>query len=76
MTVWNLLKKNTEVGPNMRLEDIGIEPCYRTEAQQIQFFKIPDACELYIFVKSELHSQKVKRKLEEYYGANNGHTTV
>ena len=52
----------------MKLEDIGVNPCYTTEATQVQWFKIPDACELLFFVKSELHAQQSKRILEKYYG--------
>lgn len=52
----------------MILEDIGVEPCLFSEATQIQLISIPNACKLLIPVKSELHAQKTKKTLNEYYG--------
>lgn len=60
----------------MILEDIGVEPSLFSEATQVQLFVLPGGCNLLIPVKSELHAQKVKRKLEEYYGANNANLGV
>lgn len=51
----------------MLLEDIGVEPCLFSDATQIQWFKLPGGCDLLIPVKSELHSQKTKKLLQQFY---------